>query len=89
MRPRDYLVKGSRDLVDGWCPPPYYVLHPTKFYDFAKFGGRRYCESADISRHLSRDHVIKRTRDFEVGVPPLQVTTLPSLVAIGIAEVLI
>ena len=35
---------------------------------------------------MSRDHVIDRSRDFEVGVPPPQVTTLPSLVATGIVE---
>ena len=35
---------------------------------------------------MSRDHVIDRSRDFEGGVPPPQVTTLPSLVVIGIAE---
>ena len=57
-------------------------------YHSAKFDGHRYCESADISfLNLSRDHVIKRSRDFEGGVPPLQVTTLSSLVAIDIAEV--
>ena len=61
---------------------------PTVSYDSAKFDGHRYCESADISfLNLSRDHVIKRSRDFEGGVPPLQVTTLSSLVAIDIAEV--
>ena len=46
-----------------------------------------YCESEDISfLNLPRDHLIKRSRDFEGGVPQLQVLTLPSLVAIGIAE---
>ena len=61
---------------------------PTVSYHSAKFDGHRYCESADISfLNLSRDHVIKRSRDFEGGVPPLQVTTLSSLVAIDIAEV--
>ena len=54
----------------------------------AKFDGHRYCESADISfLNLSLDHVIKRSCDFEDGVPPLQVTTLPRLVVIGMAEV--
>ena len=37
--------------------------------------------------NLSRDHVIKRLLDFEGEVPPPQVTALPSLVTIGIAEV--
>ena len=37
--------------------------------------------------HLSRDHVIKTSRDFECWVPPPQVTTLPSFVVINIAEV--
>ena len=61
---------------------------PTVTYHPANFDGHRYCESADISfLNLSRDHVIKRSRDFEGGVPPLQVTTLSSLVAIDIAEV--
>ena len=36
--------------------------------------------------NLSRNQVIKRSRYSEGGVPPLLVTTLPSLVAIGIAE---
>ena len=36
--------------------------------------------------HLSRDHVIKKSSGFEGGVPPLYVTTLPDLMAIGIAE---
>ena len=35
---------------------------------------------------MSRDHIIKSLRDFEGGVCPLQVTTLPSLMAIVIAE---
>ena len=39
-----------------------------------------------MSLNFSRDHVIKRLRDFEGGVPPLQVTILPSLVTIDIAE---
>ena len=37
--------------------------------------------------HLSCDHIIKNSRNFEDWVPPPQVTTLPSLVAIDIAEV--
>ena len=58
----------------------------TVSYHSAKFNGYRYCESADISfLNLWRDHVIKRSRDFEDWVPQPQVTTLPSLVAIGIA----
>ena len=36
--------------------------------------------------NLSRDHAIKRSREFEGRVPPLQVTILPSLKAIGIVE---
>ena len=60
---------------------------PKVSYHAAKFDGHRYCKSADISfLRLSRDHVIKRSLDFEGGVLPPQVTTLPSLVAIGIAE---
>ena len=40
---------------------------PTLDYHSAKFRGHRYCGSVDISLfHLSRDHVIKRSRDFEV-----------------------
>ena len=61
---------------------------PTVSYHPAKSDGQRYCGSADISfLNLSRDHVIKMSRDFEGGVPSLQVTTLPSLVAMGIAKV--
>ena len=61
---------------------PMVSYHPDKLH------GHRYCESADISfLNLSCDHVIKRSRDFEGGVLPLQVTTLSSLVAIDIAEV--
>ena len=60
---------------------------PTVSYHPAKFDGHRYCQSADISfLNMSRDHVIDRSRDFEVGVTPPQVTTLPSLVATGIVE---
>ena len=56
-------------------------------YHPAKFGGHRYCRSADISfLNLSCDHVIKRSHDFEGGIPLLQVTTLPILVAIARAE---
>ena len=56
-------------------------------YHPAKSDGHRYCKRADISiLNLSRDHVIKRSREFEGGASPLQVTTLPSLVAIGIVE---
>ena len=57
-------------------------------YHFAKFGGHRYCGSADVSFfHFSRDYVVKRSRDFDVGVPPPQATTLLSLVVIGIPKV--
>ena len=55
--------------------------HPGKSHD------HRYCGSADISfLSFSRDHIIKRSCDFEGGVPLLQVITLPSLVAVDIAE---
>ena len=61
---------------------------PTVSYHPAKFDSYRYCESGDaIFLNWSRDHVNKTSRDFEGGVLPLPVTTLPSLVAIGIAEV--
>ena len=61
-------------------------------YPSAKFDGHRYYGSADISfLNLSRDHVMKSSPEVEGWVPrrlgPPQVTTLPSLVAIGIAEV--
>ena len=60
---------------------------PTVSYHRVKFDGHRYCESADIRfLNLSSEYVIKRSRDFEGGVSPLQVTTLSSLVAIGSAE---
>ena len=59
----------------------------TVSYHPAKFDGHRCCRSADISfLNLSRDHVIKMSRDFEGGVILTQVTTLLSLVAIGIVE---
>ena len=52
------------------------------------FDGHRFCGSTDISfLNLSRNHVIKTSRDFECWVPPPQVTTLPSFVVISIAEV--
>ena len=57
-------------------------------YPSAKFDGHRYYGSADISfLNLSRDHVMKSSPEVEGWVPRPQVTTLPSLVAIGIAEV--
>ena len=60
---------------------PMVSCHPDKLH------GHRYCESADISfLNLSRDHVIKSSSDFEGRVPILQVTALPSLVAIGTAK---
>ena len=53
----------------------------------AKSDGHRYSGSADIGfLNLSCDRTIKRSHVFEVGVHPLQVTTLPSLVAIGVAK---
>ena len=56
-------------------------------YHPAKLDGHRYCESADISfLNLSSDYLIKGSPDFKGGVPSTQVTTLPSLVAIGTAE---
>ena len=69
--------------------PKMFFIHglPTVSYHPVKSDGRRYCRSAGISfLNLSRDHVIKRSHDFEGGVPPPQVTTLPSLVARGIVE---
>ena len=63
-------------------------IPPNVSYHSAKLGGHRYCESVDISFfHLSHDHVIKSSRNFEGWVPPLQVTTLPSFVVINTAEV--
>ena len=60
---------------------------PMVSYYPAQFDDHRYCESADISfLNLSRGHVINWSRDFDGGVPAPQVTTLPSFVAIGIAE---
>ena len=58
---------------------------PNVSYHSAKFGGYRYCVSVDIS--FSCDHIIKSSRDFEDWVLPRQVASLPSLVAIDIAEV--
>ena len=71
----------SKDYVSsGWDSP-------NVSYHSAKFGGHRYCVSIDISFfHLECDHVIERSHDFEGGVPQPQVTTLPSLVVIVIAE---
>ena len=63
-----------------WGPPA------ARYYS-AKADDHSYCGRADISfLNLSRDRVIKRSRDFDGGVPPWQVTILPSLVAIAIAE---
>ena len=60
---------------------------PNVSYHSSKFGGHRYCVSVDISFfHFSWDHVIKCLRDFEDWVPPPQVSTLPSSVAIDIVE---
>ena len=60
---------------------------PTISYHPVKFDGHRYCEKEDTSfLNLSREHVIKKSQDFEGWVSPPQVTILPSLVAIGIAE---
>ena len=60
---------------------------PTVSYHPANIDGHRYCRSVDISfLNFSGDHIIKRSRDFEGRVSLLQVTTLPSLVAIGIAK---
>ena len=59
----------------------------TVSYHHGKSDGHRYCESAGTSfLSLSRGHVIKRSHDFEGGVPPPKVTTLSSLVAIAITE---
>ena len=76
---RDHLIKRSLDFKIG--------VPPIGSYYSANVGGHRYWERADISfLNLSRDHVIKRSRDFEGGVPPLQITSLSSLVVIGVAE---
>ena len=65
--------KDHKTLTVGSPHPSYYS---------AKFGGHRYCGRADIRfLNLPRDHVIKKSRDFEGGVSLLQVITLPSLVA--------
>ena len=59
----------------------------TASYHVAKSDGHSYCRTTDISfLDLLRNHVIKMSRDFEGEVPSMQVTTLPSLVVIGIAE---
>ena len=68
-----------------WC-----VGFLTVSYHFAKFDGHWYwyCGSADVSFfHLSRDHVIKKSHDFEGKVFPPPVTNNSCLVTIGIAEV--
>ena len=60
----------------------------TVSYHPARFDSHRYCESADLGfLNLSRDHVVKKSRDFEGWVPPPQVTTMPNLEAIDIVEV--
>ena len=60
---------------------------PTISYRSGNSDGPKYYESADISfLNLLCDHVIKSSRDFDGGVLPLQVTTLPGLVSIGTAE---
>ena len=55
-------------------------------YHSVKFDGHRYFGSAICFLNFSHDHIINRSRDFEGRVPSPQVTTLPILVAIGIAE---
>ena len=69
--------------------PKMFIIHglPMVSYHPAKSDGHRYYGSADISfLNFSRDHIIKRSRNFEGGLYPSQFTTLPSLMAIGIAE---
>ena len=59
----------------------------TVSYHSTKIDDHRYCGSADIiSLHLTRDHVIKRSCDYEDRLSPPRVTTLPILVIIGISE---
>ena len=73
------MIRWSGELVGG--------VHHGKL-SLCQFGGHRYLGSSDMSFfHLRRDHVIKRFRNIEVGAPPPQIITLPSLVAIVIAEV--
>ena len=56
-------------------------------YHATRSDDHKYCGSADVSFfHLSRDHIIKKSCDFQGGVPPPNVTTLSILVAIGIAK---
>ena len=95
----DHIIKNSREFED-WVHPPQVttlaslmaVLHLSRdhqlgSYYSANVGDHRYWERADISfLSLSRDHVIKRSRDFEGGVTPLQITSLSNLVATGIVE---
>ena len=56
----------------------------------AMFGGYRPCQRGDIEFSIchvtSRDHVIRESSDIMGEFPSLLVTTLPSLVATGLAE---
>ena len=56
----------------------------------AMFGGYRPCQRGDIEFSIchvtSRDHVIRESSDIMGEFPSLLVTTLPRLVAAGLAE---
>ena len=57
-------------------------------HHFATFGGQRHCGSGIVMvlvcYGISQDHEIKESCKFLSWSPLWQVTTLPSLVAIGI-----
>ena len=72
---RDHDIKRLREVVDGikLLLSPIWCLG--------------YSSSVAISFfHLSCDHAIKSSRDFKGRVLPLQVTAVPSLLAIRIAK---
>ena len=72
---RDHDLKRLREVVDGIKLLLSSIWCPG------------YCVSVAISFfHLSCDHAIKSSRDFKGRILPLQVTALPSLVAIRIAK---
>ena len=58
---------------------------------FAKFGDHRSCVSRDITNliiHVTlQEHIIKGPCDFVKGSSSVHISTLPSLVAIGIVLV--
>ena len=78
---RDQVIKRLHELVDRvHCPLP--PLPVCTGYHSAKFGGHRYCGSVNMF-----SSPVTWLHNQKSGIPPRQVTTLSSLLAICIAEV--